>query len=124
MSVDPKNAAVVLDAAVQVGANDSGQIDWRMKSSVALDAEAIRRATVRAKAMAESLASASGVTLGAPVYATNSVSGELLLSGNMALNKLSPGFARGYADVQTAPLSVEPQRVDRTATVQIIYALQ
>ena len=95
VTVDPKNAAVVLDAAVQAGANESGQIDWRMKDSVALDAEAVRRAMARAKAMAESLAGASGATLGQPVYITNNVSGNLVQFSQMSNQLYVDGFMGG-----------------------------
>lgn len=121
VSVEPKTAALILDAAVQAGANQSGDIQWRMKDSVSLDDQAIKRATARAVSMAAELAKDLGVTLTKPIYATNSVSSNVVGPRMMAnVMKLSAG---AFSD-RTAPLSVEAQRVDATATVQIIYGIE
>jgi uncharacterized protein YggE len=119
VSVGPKDAALILDAAIQSGANQSGDINWRMKSSVALDAEAIRRATERAKVMADQLARSMGVTLGKPVYATNTINAGIV-SPRMMMNA---AFKSKDAS-DPAPLAIEPQRVDSSATVQIVYAIE
>ena len=119
VSVDPKTAALILDAAVQAGANQSGDINWRMKNSVALDAEAIHRATERARAMAAELAKSMGVGLGKPLYATNSV------SGNMVSPRVMVSAMRfKSADASVQPLAIEAQRVQADSTVQIIYAIE
>lgn len=120
VSAAPKDAALILDAAIQAGANQSGDINWRMKSSVALDQEAIRRATERAKAMADSLAKSMGVALGKPVYATNTISSGVV-QPRMMMNVMR--VSSGVAD-QTAPLAIEAQRVQSDATVQIVYAIE
>ncbi|MES2392501.1 MAG: SIMPL domain-containing protein [Acidobacteriota bacterium] len=119
VSVSPKDAALILDAAIQAGADQSGNINWRLKNSIALDAEAIHRATDRAHAMAASLASSMNVTLGKPLYATNNVEGSPIRPVYMmnAMAKMS-------TDSNTAPLTIEAQQIDRTATVQIIYAIE
>lgn len=119
VSVAPKDAALILDAAIQAGANQSGDINWRMKNSVGLDGEAIRRATERAHAMAEALAKGMGVSLGKPIYATNSVSAGII-GPRMMLN----AAFKGADSNAPAPLSIEAQRVESTATVQIIYAIE
>ena len=59
VSVAPKDAAMVLDTAIQAGANQSGDISWRMKSDTALDAEAVRKATEKARVIAAELARAA-----------------------------------------------------------------
>lgn len=119
VSVAPKDAALILDAAIQAGANQSGDINWRMKSSIALDQEAIRRATERAKAMADSLAHSMGVTLGKPVYSTNSMNSSIvrprMMMNAVAMDKVAAG---------PAPLDIEAQRVQSDATVQIVYAIE
>ncbi|SFS17113.1 hypothetical protein SAMN05421771_3055 [Granulicella pectinivorans] len=119
VSVAPKDAALVLDAAIQAGANQSGDINWRMKNSVALDTEAIRRATERARLMATELAKGMGVTLGKPLYATNTVS-----NGLIAPRMMMSAMARSANSDQVAPLSIEAQRVQSEATVQVIYAIE
>lgn len=118
VSVEPRTAALILDAAVQAGANQSGELNWRMKNSIALDGEAIRRATERARFMASELAKGMGVTLGKPIYGTNSV------SGNMVTQQLMMNGVFESRDKAAAPLAIEAQRVSATATVEIIYAIE
>ncbi|HEY4356397.1 MAG TPA: SIMPL domain-containing protein [Acidobacteriaceae bacterium] len=122
IALAPKDAALVLDAAVQAGANETGRINWRLKSSVALDAEAVRRATERAHAIAIELAKGAGATLGKALYATNSVSSGIATPRLMS--NFSDGFTGGLARQAPAPLAIEPQRVESQATVQIVYALE
>jgi uncharacterized protein YggE len=121
VSVEPKDAALILDAAIQTGANQSGEINWRMKNSVALETQAITRATERAKALAIGLAKAMDVSLGKPIYATNVVS-EGVSASLLSMN----GFVGGKDRLQpaAAPLAIESQRVERTATVQIVFAIE
>ncbi|HEY1742090.1 MAG TPA: SIMPL domain-containing protein [Granulicella sp.] len=118
VSVDPKNAALILDAAVQAGANQSGDINWRLKNSVALDAEAVHLATEHARALAAELAKGLDVTLGKPLYATNSVTSNFIGPRPMM------SFAKSSEAGAPAPLAIEAQRVQSTATVQIIYAIE
>ena len=117
VSVVPKDAALVLDAAVEAGANQSGDINWRMKNSVALDAEAIRLATEHAHAMAVELAHSMGVTLGKPIYATNTIQGS-------PMPRVFAAQAERAREPGPPPLSIEARRVQSTATVQIIYAIE
>ena len=118
VSVDPKNAALILDAAVQAGANQSGDINWRLKNSVALDGQAVRLATEHARALAAELAKGLDVTLGKPLYATNSVTSNFIGPRPMM------SFAKSADAGAPAPLAIEAQHVQSTATVQIIYAIE
>jgi uncharacterized protein YggE len=118
VSVPPKDAALILDAAIQSGANQGGDINWRMKSRTALDTEATRLATEKAHALAAELARGMGVTLGKPLYATNSV------SNNYSGPRPMMAFARQADDKAPAPLAIEAQRVESTATVEIVYAIE
>jgi uncharacterized protein YggE len=118
VSTEPGKAAVILDAAVQAGANQSGDITWRMKSNLALDEEALRKATEHAKALAMTMAQSLGATLGKPVYATN----------NVTQTVVRPVFAmRAMAEDKVgapAPLDIEAERVQSNATVQIVFAIE
>jgi len=122
VSVDPNLAAIVLDAAVEAGANQSGEIIWRMKNSIALDAEAIHRATDRAKASATELAQSMGAKLGQPLYATNTVQSSFV--SPMQMNNFNAEAVADKMRIAPAPLAIQSQRVERTATVQIVYALE
>lgn len=118
VSLAPNEAAAVLDAAIQAGANQSGDIEWKLKNNSALDAEAIRRATARTHVLAEELAKGLGATLGKALYATNNVNNSVVAPRVMsfAMRKAEPEGA--------APLAVEPQRVRSEANVLVVYALQ
>lgn len=124
VSVEPKDAALVLDAAVQAGANQSGQIDWRMKNSIALDAEAVKRATERARALAAALAQGMGTTLGKPLYATNGMDSQGLMHTPGAGLTMYEQAYRARNGVQTAPMSIEAQRVERNAMVTLVFAIE
>ncbi len=119
VSVAPKDAALILDAAINAGANQSGDINWRLKDSLSLEGEAIRLATERARATAGVLAKGLGVTLGKALYATNSTSSNV--SRPMVMMRAK---AANSEDAAVAPLDIEAQRVNSTATVQIIYAIE
>ncbi|HEY5329203.1 MAG TPA: SIMPL domain-containing protein [Acidobacteriaceae bacterium] len=121
VSVAPKDAAVILDAAIQAGANQSGDINWRMKDNSVLDDEAIRRATERAHSTAAEMAKSMGVTLGKPLYATNSIN-VLPLNGRQMF-AYSAGVAAS-AERSVAPLTIESQRVASTANVEIVYSIE
>jgi uncharacterized protein YggE len=122
VSVDPKDAALVLDAAVQKGANESGQIEWRMKNSITLNAEAIGKATERARAMAVSLAKGMGVTLGKPLYATNEdLSSAFTHTPGAGLTMYEQ---RDRSIISAGPMSIEAQRVERQATVTLVFAME
>lgn len=117
VSVPPKNAALILDAAINAGANESGDINWRMKSSTSLDTEAIRKATARARAMAAALAESMSVTLGKPLFATNTTAPGVI-------RPMAYAARAKVATDATQPLDIEAQRVERDATVEIVYAIE
>lgn len=118
VSVEPGKAALILDAAVQAGANQSGDIVWRMKDNLALDQEALRKATAHAQALAATMAKSLGMTLGKPVYATNNVS-ETVVRPMFAMRA---GVAMDAA--APAPLAISPERVQSNATVEIVFAIE
>jgi uncharacterized protein YggE len=118
VSVAPKDAALILDAAVEAGANQSGDINWRLKNSVALDEQAISRATERAHALAAAMAKSMGVTLGKPIYATNSVNSSVI-APRMMFHAVA-----GLEDKSPAPLAIQSREVESNATVEIVYAIE
>jgi uncharacterized protein len=118
VKVSPEHAAEVLDAAVNAGANSSGQIDWTVKDEKALEAEALGKAAARAKANAEVLAKGMGVRLGTLIYVSNQMS--------------TPSFPRPMpmmamkmsAEAAPPPLAIEPHQVSREASVYAVYAIE
>ena len=119
VKVPVKDAARILDVAIQAGAGDSGQVDWLMKDSTLLERAAVAKATARVRALAEEMAQGLGVKLGVLVYATNDV---------MAASQVQRvyGYSANAVEVsaETAPLAVEERRVERSATVHATYAIE
>ncbi len=114
-----KNAASVLDAAVQAGANQSGQIDWDVADPDALEGQAAESALKRAHAIADQMAKGLGATLGPLVYASNQVPERPMpLASPMMMAKGGGGGAG------VAPLAVSPQKVTSSATVYAIFSIE
>jgi uncharacterized protein YggE len=118
VSVAPRDAALILDAAIQAGANQSGDITWRMKNSVALDQKAIANATERAHTLAAAMAESMGVTLGKPLYATNNTTSDTIRP------RLMFSAMASRAEAAPQPLAIQPQQVESNATVEIVYAIE
>jgi uncharacterized protein YggE len=113
-----KNAASVLDTAVQAGANQSGQIDWDVADPDALEGQAAESALKRAHAIADQMAKGLGATLGQLVYASNQVAER-----PVPLNIGGPMLMKSSAG-PPAPLALSPQKVTRSATVYAVFAIE
>jgi hypothetical protein len=114
----PDDAAKVLDAAVKAGANQSGQIEWSLKDENATQAEAAAKALQRARAVATQMAAGLNVKLGSLVYASNETQAappqpliRAMSAAPMAMDKV-------------APLAINPRRIEKTATVYAIFAIE
>jgi len=119
----PDRAAEILDVAITAGATDSGQIDWTVEDVRALEEKALDAAATRAKANAEVLARGMGVRLGSLVYVSNQVSGPQ--DREKALMNNSASFAMRQERMEPAPpLSIEPRKVSRTASVYAVFAIE
>ena len=112
------NAAKVLDLAVKAGANQSGQIDWSLKDENAAQAEAASKALQQAHTQAEQMAKSLNAKLGDLLYASNEVGGQ-------TINPLNPPRIAGFAGMARAePLAINPRRIEKSATVYAIFAIQ
>lgn len=113
------DAARVLHAAVEAGANDSGAIDWDVKDRKALEAQAASKALVDAHAIAAQMAGGLNVTLGPLVYASNQAPARPVLP-----------FATMSASLKAAPpppvrpLALRPQQVEESATVYAVFSIE
>ncbi len=111
-----EKAAEILDAAITAGATSSGDIEWTVKDEQALEHQALEQAAERARQNAEVLAKGMGVHLGVLMSVTNQ-------PGSVAPHPLMMrSMAKTAAPEQ--PLSVEPDKVTRSATVRAIYAIE
>ena len=111
------DAARVLHAAVEAGANDSGAIDWDVKDRRTLEAKAAAKALVDAHAIAAQMAAGLNVTLGPLVYASNQAPERPVLPfARMAAAKAAPP--------EVKPLAIRPQQVEESATVYAVFSIE
>jgi uncharacterized protein YggE len=113
-----KDASRLLDVAVKAGANQSGQIDWSLQDENAPQAEAAAKALQRARTVAAQMAAGMSVKLGALIYASNEVQAEpirplprVLAASSMAMDKVEP-------------LAINPRRIEKSATVYAVFAIE
>ncbi len=110
-------AAEILDAAITAGATSSGDIEWTVSDVKGLEQQALDKATGRVKESAAVLAKGMGVRLGNLIYVSNQAGGggprPVYAMRAMAADKAAP-----------QPLSIEPQKVSRSATVYAVYSIE
>lgn len=112
----PAEAAHVLDVAVLAGANQSGQIDWALQDENAAGANAAARALQRARTVATQMAQGLNARLGELLYASNE-------SESTAVRPV-PMMAMHKAASPSEPLAINPRRIEKTATVRAIFAIE
>jgi hypothetical protein len=115
---EANSAAKVLDVAVKAGANQSGQIDWILKDENAPEAEAAAKALQRARSQAEAMAKSLEAKLGVLLYASNQVEAtpprpmmRAMSASPMAMDKIEP-------------LAINPRRIEKTATISAVFAVE
>jgi hypothetical protein len=113
------DAAILLNTAVNAGANSSGQIDWTVADEKALEAKASGNALVRARAIASQMAQGLGIQLGDLIYASNQApeSPRPIMMRSMAM-------ATPQAEAKASPLAISAQKVEKSATVYAVFAIQ
>ncbi len=112
-----RDAAAVLHAAIEAGANESGNIDWDVADRSALQAKAAAKALARAHAIAAQMAAGLGVQLGPLLYASNQMP-QPPIRPLLAIGRMSK------AATASAPLAIFPQRVEESATVYAVFSIQ
>jgi uncharacterized protein len=112
------NAAKILDLAVKAGANQSGQIDWSLKDENASQAEAAGKALQRARTVATEMARGLSVKLGALLYANNETQAEPIRP--MMMNRMATALAAPAPQ----PLAINPRRIEKSATVYAVFAIE
>jgi hypothetical protein len=110
------DAAKILDLAVKAGANQSGQIDWGLKDENAPQAEAAGKALQRARTVASEMAKGLNVKLGALLYANNETQAQppVPIMRAMAASPMA----------KTEPLAINPRRIEKSATVYAVFAIE
>jgi uncharacterized protein len=113
------DAARILDLAVKAGANESGSIDWSLKDENAPQAEAAGKALQRAHAVAEEMARGLSAKLGALIFASN----ETQATPVRPLMQEMPMNGRAFA-APPPPLAINPRRIEKSATVYAVFAIE
>jgi hypothetical protein len=115
-------AASVLNTAVNVGANQSGQIDWTVADEKALEAKAAGNALARARAIASQMAQGLGIQLGELIYASN----QNPEPPRPMMMRAAGGLVGGILENEAAPapLAINARKVERSATVYAVFAIQ
>jgi uncharacterized protein YggE len=122
VKVPPPRAGDVLDLAVDAGATDSGDIEWTVEDVRALEDQALKQAAERARSDAGVMAMAAGAKLGSLLFATDQIA-EIRASFEAYAND-SIQFEKRRTEVLAPPLSIEPRKVVREATVYAVFAIQ
>ncbi len=116
----PDDAAKVLHAAVEAGANQSGQIDWQYQDMNGLQAKAAANALKKAQVLAQQMADGLNVKLWGLVYASNQApEGPVRPLPMVAMKAQSFGAAD-----RVAPLAINPRQIEESATVYAVFAIQ
>jgi uncharacterized protein len=114
------DAAKVLHVAVEAGANNSGAIDWDLKDRPGLQAQAAAKALEHARAIADQMAKGLNTHLGALIYASNEAPPQGFGQGS------GGGYGGGMimTAVKAIPLAISPQKIEESATVYAVFAIQ
>jgi len=118
------DAAKILNEAVNAGANQSGQIDWTLADENALEAQAAGKALVRARGIAEQMAKGLGVKLGDLIYASNQQPTHVVAGISAGVAGGAMGAMAMRAAAPTPPLSLSPNKVERSATVYAVFTIE
>jgi len=115
--VPADDAAKALDVAVKAGANQSGQIDWSLRDENAPEAQAEAKALQSARAQAERMAQSLNAKLGVLLYASNQVEAS-------PIQPMMRALAAPTKIEKVAPLAINPPRIEKTATVYAVFAIE
>jgi uncharacterized protein len=116
-----KDAAAVLSAAIQAGANQGGAIDWTIADEDALEAQAAGKALKRASDIATRMAQGLNAKLGPLVYASNQMPQTPRPMPIMAKSMM---MDNALATRPVPPLAINAQKVTRSATVYAVFAIE
>lgn len=114
------SAGAILHAAIEAGANESGNIDWDLSTRDALEARAAALALERARAIATHMAEGLNAHLGALVYASN----QAPLTPIQRVLYTSEAMVSVSATPAPPPLVIRPQQVEESATVYAVFAIE
>jgi len=126
VSTDPKAAAAVIRDAIAAGANESGQIEWRLADRKALQAKAAQAALIKARGIASQMAEGMQVKLGALIYASNETPDTRIYFARPSGvgGGAGGGMYSGGGQTVTPVLEIRPQTMREQATVYAVFAIE
>ena len=113
-----EDASKVLDVAVKAGANQSGQIEWSLKDENVPESEAASKALQHARTQAAEMAKSLNTHLGPLLYASNEAQAEPVRPIQRRMADAAP------MAMKVEPLAINPRRIERSATVYAVFALE
>lgn len=113
------DAAKVLHAAIEAGANQSGNIDWDVSDRDTLQAKAAAKSLVHARAIAAQMAQGLKASLGPLLYASNQAPEHRVFPLAMMKEEGGPAAARAVR-----PLAIRPRQVEESATVYAVFSIE
>ncbi len=123
ITAKPDVAQRLLDIAVSAGANDIGDPDWKLSDPNAAEATAYASALSQARGIAEQMAESFGAKVGSLLYASNQARPLVFFGGT--LNTESASLSSRSADRFSAhPVKLLPQKIEKSAFVRAIFALE
>ena len=122
----PKDAATILRLALAAGANQSGNIDWRIADRKALQAQAAANALVKARGVASQMADGLYVKLGALIYASNETPNAktYFARPNSGLMLNTESASLSVVVSSAPPLEIRPQTIREEATVYAVFSVE
>jgi uncharacterized protein len=117
------DAQKLIDVAVRAGANGVENVSWDVADPEALEARARTAAMEKARTTAAEMAKSAGGKLGDLLYASNTVNGivDLPIATRSYSNLTS--FSAG-AVAPTFSLQLFPEKVEQSASVRTVFALE
>lgn len=125
ITAKPDAAQKLLDLAVAAGANYVGDPQWQLSDPSAAETKAYTAALEQAHTIAEQTAKSFGARVEALLYATNQTrmfTQILALSSGTVEPETSPVGGRKWPPLH--PVKLLPQKIERSATVRAIFALE
>ncbi|WP_158751452.1 SIMPL domain-containing protein [Acidobacterium sp. S8] len=116
----PDDAAKTLHLAVEAGANQSGQIDWKYQDMNDLQAKAAANALAKAQVIAQQMAQGLNVKLAGLIYASN----QAPESPVRPMPMMAMSVHGRLSAAKVAPLAITGRQIEESATVYAVFAIE
>jgi len=122
--VSAADAQKIIDLAVQAGANGIEDVSWDVKNPESLEAKARAAALAKARETAAEIAKSLDGRLGAALFASNTVAQPFGLETAMSVTQMNYISKAGGTSEPRFSLQLFPEKVEKTATVRVVFALE